>query len=136
MKKIIIPIACVMALASMTAVAADDPEMDKIDMTPEARMEPRAGLDKALLVEVTATVTAVDMENRLVTVEGPQGNSTIIQVTDQVKNLPQVEVGDRVEIMYYRSAAVDLAPTKDDTDLGTELAAARTSAPGPSRPTW
>ena len=134
MKKLIIPIACVMALASMTAVAADDPEMDKIDMTPEARMEPRAGLDKALLVEVTATVTAVDMENRLVTVEGPQGNSTIIQVTDQVKNLPQVEVGDRVEIMYYRSAAVDLAPTKDDTDLGTELASARTSAPLGEKP--
>ena len=100
MKNTIISITCALMLASTAAMAADDPEMDKIDMSPEVRVEPRAGIDKALLAEVTATVTGVDIENRQVTIEGPKGNSTVIHVTDQVKNLPQVKVGDRVEIMY------------------------------------
>jgi hypothetical protein len=134
MKKIIISIACAITFVSITALAADDPEMDKIDMSPEARMEPRPGIDKALLVEVTATVTGVDIENRQVTIEGPEGNSTIIHVTDQVKNLPQVKIGDRVEIMYYRSAVVDLVTKKEDVELGTELTAARASAPAGNKP--
>ena len=134
MLKKIIPVTCAMLLASMTAMAADDPEMDKIDMSPEARMEPRAGIDKALMVEVTATVTGVDIEKRQVTIEGPEGNSTVIHVTDQVKNLPQVKIGDSVEIIYYRSAVVDLVTKKDNVELGTEVAAARASAPAGNKP--
>jgi hypothetical protein len=134
MLKTIIPVTCAMLLASMTAMAADDPEMDKIDMSPEARMEPRAGIDKALMVEVTATVTGVDIEKRQVTIEGPEGNSTVIHVTDQVKNLPQVKIGDSVEIIYYRSAVVDLVTKKDNVELGTEVAAARASAPAGNKP--
>ena len=134
MLKKIIPVTCAMLLASMTAMAADDPEMDKIDMSPEARMEPRAGIDKALMVEVTATVTGVDIEKRQVTIEGPEGNSTVIHVTDQVKNLPQVKIGDSVEIIYYRSAVVDLDTKKDNVELGTEVAAARASAPAGNKP--
>lgn len=99
MKNITIPIACSILLLSMPVQAADDPEMDKIDISPDARMEPRAGIDKALLVEATATVTAVDMANRLVTIQGPEGNLTVIQVTDQVKNLPQVKIGDRKSVV-------------------------------------
>ena len=134
MLKTIIPVTCAMLLASMTAMAADDPEMDKIDMSPAARMEPRAGIDKALMVEVTATVTGVDIEKRQVTIEGPEGNSTVIHVTDQVKNLPQVKIGDSVEIIYYRSAVVDLVTKKDNVELGTEVAAARASAPAGNKP--
>jgi hypothetical protein len=134
MKNITIPIACSILLTSITALAANDPEMDKIDMTPEARMEPRAGIDKALLVEETATVTAVDMENHLVTIQGPEGHSTIVQVTDQVKNLPQVKIGDRVDIVYYRSAVVDLVKTEGDVELGTELRWAKTTAPAGEKP--
>jgi hypothetical protein len=134
MLKTIIPVTCAMLLASMTAMAADDPEMDKIDMSPEARMEPRAVIDKALMVEVTATVTGVDIEKRQVTIEGPEGNSTVIHVTDQVKNLPQVKIGDSVEIIYYRSAVVDLVTKKDNVELGTEVAAARASAPAGNKP--
>ena len=134
MKNTIISITCALMLASTAAMAADDPEMDKIDMSPEVRVEPRAGIDKALLAEVTATVTGVDIENRQVTIEGPKGNSTVIHVTDQVKNLPQVKVGDRVEIMYYRSAVVDIVTKKEGVELGTEVAAARASAPAGNKP--
>lgn len=134
MKNIIIPIACSILLTSITALAADDPEMDKIDMSPEVRVQPRAGIDKALLVETTATVTAVDMKNHLVTIQGPDGNSAIIRVTDQVKNLPQVKIGDEVNITYYRSAVVDLVKTKGDVKLGTEVRGAKASAPAGEKP--
>jgi hypothetical protein len=118
----------------MPVQATDDPEMDKIDMTPEVRVQPRAGIDKALLVETTATVTAVDMKNHLVTIQGPAGNSTIIRVTDQVKNLPQVKIGDEVNITYYRSAVVNLVKTKGDVKLGTEVSGAKASAPAGEKP--
>ena len=134
MKNIIIPIACSILLTSITALAADDPEMDKIDMSPEVRVQPRAGIDKALLVETTATVTAVDMKNHLVTIQGPAGNSTIIRVTDQVKNLPQVKIGDEINITYYRSAVVNLVKTKGDVKLGTEVSGAKASAPAGEKP--
>jgi hypothetical protein len=132
MKKI--TIACSLLLASTTALAADDPEMDRIDMTPEARMEPRAGLDRALIVEVTATVTAVDLENRLVAIEGPGGDTTIVHAGDEVRNLPQVEVGDKVNITYYRAAVAELVKEKDDVKPGTEVAAAEAAAPLGEKP--
>jgi len=134
MKNITIPIACSILLLSMPVQATDDPEMDKVDMTPEVRVQPRAGIDKALLVEATATVTAVDMKNHLVTIQGPAGNSTIIRVTDQVKNLPQVKIGDEVNITYYRSAVVNLVKTKGDVKLGTEVSGAKASAPAGEKP--
>ena len=134
MKNIIIPIACSILLTSITALAADDPEMDKVDMTPEVRVQPRAGIDKALLIETTATVAAVDMNNHLVTIQGADGNLAVVRVTDQVKNLPQVKIGDEVNIAYYRSAVVDLVKTKGDVKLGTEVRGAKASAPAGEKP--
>ena len=134
MKNIIIPIACSILLTSITALAADDPEMDKIDMSPEVRVQPRAGIDKALLVETTATVAAVDMKNHLVIIQGADGNLAVVRVTDQVKNLPQVKIGDRVNITYYRSAIVNLVKTKGDVKLGTEVYGAKASAPAGEKP--
>ena len=134
MKNQLISIACMLLLASMTALAMDDPEMDKIDMTPEARMEPRAGLDKALMVEETATVTAVDLDNRLVMIEGPEGNTATVYASEEVKNLPQVKVGDKVTITYYRAAVAELVKEKSDVKLGTEVDVAESTAPLGAKP--
>jgi hypothetical protein len=117
-------IACSLLLSSLPALALDDPEMDKIDMSPDNREAPPAGINKAILVEATATVTALDMANHLVTIQGPEGNFAVIQVTDQVKNLPQVKIGDKVNIKYYRSAAASIVKLGDDAELGTVAVAA------------
>lgn len=134
MKKRIMPLAWSLLLVSMTTFAMDDPEMDKIDMTTEARMEPRAGLDRALMVEETGTVTAVDLESRIVVIEGPEGNIATVYAGEEVKNLPQVEVGDKVTINYYRAAVAELVKEKGDVKLGTEVAAAEASAPLGAKP--
>ena len=136
MNSIKLLLACLLLVTSIPAFAAmnDDPEMYKIDTSPDRREQPPAGINTAPLVEVTAKVTAIDMENRLVTIQGPEGNSVVIQVTDQVKNLPQAKVGDRVDIKYYRSAYVDIVKTDGKVNMATEVGAAQLGAATGQKP--
>jgi hypothetical protein len=60
------------------------------------------------LTTVTAKVEAVDLEKRLVTVRGPKGNVVEIEAGPEVRNLPQVKVGDMVVVKYQESIAFDL----------------------------
>ncbi len=59
-------------------------------------------------VTVTATVEKVDLKNRRVTLKGPDGKSTTITVSEDVRNLPQVKKGDEVVATYYESVAYDV----------------------------
>ena len=134
MKSFKLLIACSILMTSVSAMAANDPEMDYIDMSPDNRVPPPAGMDSATLIEATATVTAVDMERHLVTIQGPQGNSAVIQVTDQVKNLPQVKVGDLVDIQYYRSAIAELVKVDENTTLDTTVSGVKATRPEGDKP--
>ena len=134
MKSFKLLIACSILMTSVSAMAANDPEMDYIDMSPDNRVPPPAGMNSATLIEATATVTAVDMERHLVTIQGPQGNIAVIQVTDQVKNLPQVKIGDVVDIQYYRSAIAELVKVDKNTTLDTTVSGAKMTRPEGDKP--
>ena len=134
MKSFKLLIACSILMTSVSAMAANDPEMDYIDMSPDNRVPPPAGMNSATLIEATATVTAVDMERHLVTIQGPEGNSAVIQVTDQVKNLPQVKIGDRVDIQYYRSAIAELVKVDENTSLDTAVSGVKATRPEGDKP--
>ena len=54
----------------------------------------------ASLIMLSATVTAVNQETREVTLKGADGKELAITVGEEVKNLPQVAVGDQVEVAY------------------------------------
>jgi len=54
------------------------------------------------------TVQAVDLKNRLVTLKNRQGKSSVIQVSEEVRNLPQVKVGDRVTVKYHQAVALKI----------------------------
>lgn len=58
-------------------------------------------------VSVSAVVTAVDAKNRIVTLEGPQGNEFSVLADDAVKNFAQIKVGDTLTVKYIRAAALD-----------------------------
>jgi hypothetical protein len=58
---------------------------------------------------VSATVMAVDVPARLVTLRGPDGNLFTVEAGEEVRNLPQVQVGDRVVVQYYEAIAAELA---------------------------
>jgi hypothetical protein len=64
-----------------------------------------ASLDKAIVI--TATVTAIDVKNRIVTLKGPEGNEFAVVVDPSVKNLAKVQVGDMVEATYIQAVALD-----------------------------
>jgi plastocyanin len=81
------------------------------------------------LVEKTATVTAVDQATRMVTLKGPEGNSVTFKASDEVRNLPQVKVGDTVKFAYYESLAVRvLGKGEAFPTAGESAAAARAKA--------
>jgi hypothetical protein len=57
---------------------------------------------------VTATVESIDLATRAVTLKGPDGKVMGLKVSEEVKNLPQVRVGDKVTVTYYESIAAQI----------------------------
>jgi hypothetical protein len=60
--------------------------------------------------ETVVTVTAVDQQARIVTVQGQDGQLVTIKVPDQAQNLDQVYPGARFRLRYLRSVAVYISP--------------------------
>jgi Cu/Ag efflux protein CusF len=63
---------------------------------------------KEKVVSATATVEAIDLQKRVVTLKGPKGNVFDVTVGEEARNLPQVKVGDQVVVKYYESIALRL----------------------------
>ncbi len=74
----------------------------------EKSSEPVSGTISEQTVTMKATVEKVDLAKRLVTLRGPDGKVVTITVSDSVKNLPQVKVGDEVNVGYYESLAYEV----------------------------
>jgi Cu/Ag efflux protein CusF len=68
------------------------------------------GVGEKDMVSERATVKAVDLNARTVTLVSPQGATRTLKVGDQVQNLAQVKPGDVVVARYYESAAYVVAP--------------------------
>jgi Cu/Ag efflux protein CusF len=84
---------------------------------------------KERAVTTTAIVQAIDPAKRVVTLKGPQGNLLDLKAGEEVKNLPQVKVGDLVKVRYYESLAYQV--TKPGQAGGNEAtAASATAKPG------
>ncbi len=69
------------------------------------------------LETVSATVTAVNLKKRLVSLKSSDGGGTTIEVPDEVRNLAQVKVGDQVVVRYYKSIGAAVRPKGTPTDL-------------------
>src|SRR5262245_20541032 len=57
---------------------------------------------------VKATVQDINQEKREVTLKDQEGNTVKMKVSEEVKNLPQVQKGDQVIAGYYQSAAISV----------------------------
>ena len=69
-----------------------------------------AGIGETDTSTVRATVKAIDMKTRTLTLVGPQGETKTLKVGEQVQNLAQLKPGDAVVARYYESVAYVLAP--------------------------
>src|SRR5262245_22127431 len=81
---------------------------------------------------ISATVEAIDVNNRLVSLKGPEGQVATVEVSPEVRNLEQVKVGDKLNVKYRESLAASItpkgtSPTLNDVD---QSAAAARAAPG------
>jgi Cu/Ag efflux protein CusF len=62
------------------------------------------------VTELRATVTAIDAAKRLVTVKDETGESGVFELSDAVRNLDQVKVGDEVVLSYTEAIAWAVRP--------------------------
>jgi hypothetical protein len=58
--------------------------------------------------KVTATVKALDVANREITLEGAKGKPETFQVGPDVRNLDQVHVGDKVVVTYVQGLMMQM----------------------------
>jgi hypothetical protein len=116
MKKFAIAIMTVMGFGAASLALADNVK------------KPSGEISK--ITTVTATVVALDVEKRMVTLKGPKGNEFPLQVGDEVKNLAQVKVGDKVDVGFYESLAWNVKKAGDGAPGVSEKAGAAAAAPG------
>lgn len=122
-KRIIIATLCLI-LMSVSYVLADNHG--------GAKAEKPGRLDAALTT-LEATVEAIDLEKRQVVLKGPQGNTVMINVDEDVQNLPQVEVGDTVTVEYLESVAIQVV-SAEEIEAGAATAAAVAKAKPGEKP--
>lgn len=76
-------------------------------------------------VQMTATVTAIDMATRSVTLQGEDGETETIVVGEEARNLGQVKPGDVLTVEFVRE--LDVQVYADD---GSELGSGAVEAAG------
>jgi len=66
-------------------------------------------VERGSVERVEAVVEAINVDNRIVTLRALTEDETVVmEVGDEVRNLAQVQVGDRVVVDFYQAVAVDL----------------------------
>ncbi len=94
----------VLALALVTMMVAGCAHSGKTDTTTEEY----PGVIRGNVSLWTATVAAVDLKNRIVTLDDRAGNVRDFKVAKEAVNLTQVKVGDIVTIKFLESIAVEV----------------------------
>ncbi len=89
----------------------------------------KRSVKKQRIVTVQATVEAVDLENRVVTLKGTKGTVFDVRVGEAVKNLPQLKVGDKVTAKYYEAIAARVLKPGESGVTG-ETGGIATAKPG------
>ncbi len=92
MKMFRVPLAVVAAIVTVAACAADPPK-------PVVREN---------LVQKTMTVESIDQSTREVTLRNEDGESSTIVAGPEVRNLAQVNAGDKVVVSYYEALAAEV----------------------------
>ncbi|HTP65389.1 MAG TPA: hypothetical protein VMJ66_08365 [Geobacteraceae bacterium] len=81
----------------------------------------------------TATVEAVDVEHRVVTLKGEQGKIFDVRVVPEAKNLAQLKKGDMVTLKYYEAVSAQVYKAGEAPKI-TEATAAMETAKAGAKP--
>lgn len=99
------------------ATIQDKPPV-KVEKPAAAAQQPSPDLSTRETITATATVQAINLQTREVTLEDQEGQVFTVKVSDEVRNLPQVRVGDRVVVTYQQELAIYLTG-KTGTGIST-----------------
>jgi Cu/Ag efflux protein CusF len=115
MKKVLVVTVAVALMLSLATVVFAQATQGAVSSTPTGVVREREAV-------MTATVVAIDLQQRMVTLKGENGEIRDIKVGEEAVNLPQVKVGDLVTVKFYESIAVEVIKP------GTVAGAGETSA--------
>jgi len=91
---------------------------------------PPAPVEVEESVQVSATVEAIDLPNRMVTLRVPEGDAVTVEVSPEVRNLEQVKVGDQLTVTYYAAIAAELKKPGEGVEGVKEEVGAGRAEPG------
>lgn len=97
--------ALVILMVGCAAPKKTKPEAAAREVAPQEAAALPSGTVEQSMVSAKATVEAVDLKKRLVTLRKPDGASITLEVGEEVRNLPQVKKGDQVTVTYYEAIA-------------------------------
>ena len=96
-----------LAATGCAEVSTQAPAAPKTASTAASQPLP-SGTVGATMVTATARVKAIDQQTRRVTLERADGSEVTLYADDNVRNLPQVKVGDEVTASFYESLAYEV----------------------------
>jgi hypothetical protein len=71
------------------------------------------------LLTLDATVTAINQETREVTLQDSEGESITFVAGDEVRNLAQVEVGDKLKVEYLQTIEIKVL-SPEEAEVGAQ----------------
>lgn len=92
-------------MLSLASVASAGPAGE------ESEVNTPGGQTRTKLVHTTATVTGVNHGTRTAYIKTAEGEETAVHVPEAVKEFEHLKTGDKVDIDFYESMAISLAPT-------------------------
>jgi len=105
-RKIKLTAAAVCITLGLTGCAA--PSKDAARAAQSVAPAPVSGIVGTNQVSATAKVKALDLKTRMVTLQRADGSLINFRASDEVRNLPQVKVGDEVSVTYYEALAYEV----------------------------
>lgn len=111
--------------------SAEETPPTTVTVTQESAAQPK-GKTETALVEVRATVQAVNQKKRLITFKTADGKSVTFKAGDEVKRLKEIKAGDTVVVQYSQSLAFEVRePTVEEKKNPAQvIAAAGRAEPG------
>lgn len=83
--------------------------------------------------EITATVEAVNHDDRSLVLRGEDNARTLVMAGPNVRNFDQIRAGDRIVVSYREAIAAEVKPKGKGIE-GVKQATAKTRAPEGSQP--
>jgi len=97
----------ILALACFAYVVIAEAQQPAADAAIVTATAPGKGAAERV-VQITASVEAIDSASRTVALKGPSGDTVTITVGSEVQNFDQIKIGDFVVVRYIDSLTLEL----------------------------